>query len=148
MIDMQGTLDLRHRVEQLAHAGRAILRLLHRQRDQIVVGRIDRAGAGGRQLAGQLARIDLDQAVAALDRHAHAGAFLVDQLRLGGQADQLDRVPGEQQFGRQQRAVRRPQDDNPVRRVHRKLPRVGQQTVRRRRVGTTDRFPSPITSSA
>ena len=71
MIDMHGTFAFADRVEQLAHAGRAVLRLLHRERDEIVVGRIDVAGAAGRQLAGQLARIDLDQAFAALDRHAH-----------------------------------------------------------------------------
>ncbi len=66
MIDMQGTLRLRHGVEQFAHAGRAVLRLLHGEPDQIVVRRIDVAGAGGRELARQLAGIDLDQAVAAL----------------------------------------------------------------------------------
>ncbi len=37
MIDMHGTLRLGHRVEQLAHAGRAVLRLLHREADEIVV---------------------------------------------------------------------------------------------------------------
>ena len=39
MIDMHGTFDLADRVEQLAHAGRAILRLLHGEPDEVVVGR-------------------------------------------------------------------------------------------------------------
>ena len=47
---------LRHRVEQFAHAGRAVLRLLHRQRNEIVVGRVDAGRTGGGHLARQLAR--------------------------------------------------------------------------------------------
>ncbi len=74
MIDMQGFLRFRHRVQQFAHARRAILRLLHRQRDQVIVGGIDAGGTGGGYLAGQLARVDLDRRGAALDRHAHADA--------------------------------------------------------------------------
>ena len=101
-----------HRIEQLAHAGRAILRLLHRQRDEIVVGRIERRGAAGGQFARQLARIDFDQPFAALDRHAHDGAFVVDQIRFGGQADQINIMPGERELGAEQRAVRRAHDQN------------------------------------
>ena len=66
MIDMHGTLARADRVEQLAHAGGAVLRLLHREHHQVVLGRIDRAGHVGGELARQLARIDLDQAFAAL----------------------------------------------------------------------------------
>ncbi len=40
MIDMQGP-RLRDRIEQAANAGRAVLRLLHRKPDQVVVARID-----------------------------------------------------------------------------------------------------------
>ena len=54
MIDMHGTLALRHGVEQLAHAGRAVLRLLHRERDEVVVGGIHRRRAVRGQLARQL----------------------------------------------------------------------------------------------
>ena len=103
---------LRHRVQQFAHAGRAVLRLLHRQRDQIVVGRIDLAWAIGGQLAGQLARVDLDRRAPALDRQAHADAVAVDRLRLGGQAHQLHLVPREQQLACEQRPVGRAHDQH------------------------------------
>ena len=41
MIDMHGTRDFADRIEQFAHAGRAILRLLHAQADEIVFLGID-----------------------------------------------------------------------------------------------------------
>ena len=50
-------LRLGARVEQLAHAGRAVLRLLHRQHHEVVVGRVDVAGAGRLEAAGQLAQL-------------------------------------------------------------------------------------------
>jgi len=59
-------------------------------------------------------RVDLDQAFTAFDRHAHLGAFLVDQLDLGGEADELDAVPGEREFRAQQRTVRGAQNENVV----------------------------------
>ncbi len=103
-----------HRVEQLAYAGRTILGLLHRQRHQVVVRGPDRAWKVGGKLARQLARVDLDQPVAAFDRHAHPSAFLVDQLGLGREAYELDRVSREQKLGRQEGAVRGAQDENLV----------------------------------
>ena len=42
-------------VEQFAHAGGAVLRLLHRQRDQVIVGWIGGVGAAGGEFARQLA---------------------------------------------------------------------------------------------
>ena len=74
--------------------------------------------AAGAQLAGQLARMDLDQAFAALDRHAHDGAFLVEQLGLGRRADELYVVPAEEQLGREQRAVRSAEDQDVMTSFH------------------------------
>ena len=39
MIDMHGTFAFADRVEQLAHARRAVLRLLHAEHDEVVVAR-------------------------------------------------------------------------------------------------------------
>jgi len=58
------------RNEQLAHAGRTVLRLLHGERDQIVVGGLTRPCARD-ILPGSFLRVDLDEPIAALDRHAH-----------------------------------------------------------------------------
>ncbi len=46
---------LRDGVEELAHTGRAVLRLLHGERDEIVIGRLDVGRPRGQQLAGQVA---------------------------------------------------------------------------------------------
>jgi hypothetical protein len=62
MIDMHGNPGPGDGVEQLAHAGRAVLRLLHRQRHQVVGLRIDALRSARGQLAGQRLRVDLDQA--------------------------------------------------------------------------------------
>ena len=66
----------------------------------------------------QLARVDLDRVLAALDRHAHAKALGIDQVGLGGQAHQLNLVPAEQQLGGQQRPVGRAHDQDVVSRRH------------------------------
>ncbi len=57
MIDMQGTRDLATASSSSRTPGEPILRLLHRQADEIVVVRIDAGGAAGGHLARQLARI-------------------------------------------------------------------------------------------
>ena len=53
-----GHARLADRVEQFAHAGRAILRLLHAEADQVVVLRIDAGSAARGHLARQLARFE------------------------------------------------------------------------------------------
>ena len=68
MIDMHGTRDFADRVEQLAHAGRAVLRLLHAEADEVVVLRIDAGGGAGGDLAGQLARFQQHRILAAAHR--------------------------------------------------------------------------------
>ena len=117
-----GHFRLGHRIQQLAHTGGAILRLLHGKPDEVVVGRIDVAGTGGGHLAGQLARVDLDRVFPALDRHAHAEALRVDQVRLHGQTHQLHLMAAEQQLGGQQRPVGRAHDQDVVSRRHREFP--------------------------
>jgi len=107
-------LGFRDGVQQFAHAGRAVLRLLHRQRDQIVVRRVGRLRPACGKLSGHLARVEFDQALASLHRHAHTDAFGINEIRLGRQADQLDRVPGEQQLGAQQGPVGSTQDQDLV----------------------------------
>ena len=107
-------LGLADRIEQLAHASGAVLRLLHAEHYEVVAAKLDRGRNVGRELAGQLARIDFDQALAALHREAHAGAFLIDEFRLGGNADELHVMAREQQLGREQRAVRSPKDQDVV----------------------------------
>ena len=114
MIDMQGTLERGHRIQQFAHAGGAVLRFLHRQRDQIILGRVDRARTSGGELAGQRARVDLDRGGAALDRDAHAGALGVERFHLGRQAHQFHPVAAEQQLGCEQRPVGRTHDQHIV----------------------------------
>jgi hypothetical protein len=81
------------------------LRLLHRERDEIVIGRVDVGGAGGRELARQFARVELDWLLAATDRQAHPGAFGVERLDLGREADHRDLVTAKQQLRGQQRPV-------------------------------------------
>jgi hypothetical protein len=44
--------------------------------------------------------VDLDQALAAFHRQAHAGAFFVDELHLGGHAGELHVMAREQQLRR------------------------------------------------
>ena len=88
MIDMQGTFAFATASSSSRTPGAAVLRLLHGQCDEIVFGRIDACRSAGGHLARQLARIDLDEPVRALDRHAHPEAFAVDQVRLGGKAYQ------------------------------------------------------------
>jgi hypothetical protein len=101
-----------HRIEQFAHAGGAILRLLHGQRHEVIVAGVDARRAGGRELAGELLRVDLHRGGTATYRHLDADAIGVDGLDLGGEADQRDLVSAEQQFARQQRPVGRTHDQH------------------------------------
>ena len=90
-----GHLGLGHRVQQLAHPGGAVLRLLHGKSHEIIVRRIDVARTRSRHLAGQLARVDLDRVFPALDRHTHTKPLGVDQIRLRWKADQLHLMAAE-----------------------------------------------------
>src|SRR5208337_3744758 len=56
----------------------------------------------------------LDQVFSALDRQTHARAVLVDRLRLGRQANELDLVAGEQELDGEQRTVGRAHDQDIV----------------------------------
>ena len=112
MMDMHGTRERGDGGQQLAHAGRAVLRLLHGQADQVEVSGIHVARARGGDPAGQLARIDLDLLRAASNGHAHAKALAVDQVRFGRQAHELHLVPREQQLGCEQGAVGGAQDQD------------------------------------
>ena len=107
-------LRLADRIQQLAHAVDAILRLLHGEPDQVVVGRVDARHAARGHLAGQLFRIEQHRVLAAADRQADLEALLVDQVGLGGQADEMDGMAAKQHFRGQQRAVGRPQQQDLV----------------------------------
>ena len=113
-----GHARLRDRIEQLAHAGRAILRLLHGEADEIVVLRIDAGGAAGGDLARQLARVELDRILAAPDRQADAEALRVDQVGLGRKAYEMELMAAEQELGGQKRPVGRAHDQDVVCRRH------------------------------
>jgi hypothetical protein len=95
-----------HGVEQLAHTRRAVLRLLHRQHDKIVIGRVDRRRPGGFEVPRQFARVELDRLAAAAHRQPHPRPVAVERLDLGREANQRDPVAAEQKLGRQQRTVR------------------------------------------
>src|SRR5262249_14418578 len=73
--------------------------------DEIEVGGIDTGRAGGGDLAGQFARIDLDLVLAPLHGHAHAKTFRVDEVGLRRQADQLYTMAAEQQLGGEERSI-------------------------------------------
>ena len=83
MIDMQGTRDFATASSSSRTPGERYCGSCMREPDEIVVGRIDVAGTGGGHLAGQLARVEHDRILAALDRQAHAEALGVDQVGLG-----------------------------------------------------------------
>ena len=107
-------LGARRGVEQLAHAGRAVLRLLHPQHDEVVILGVDVAGAGGLEAARQFARVEIDRGRAAADRHPHMRAVAVERLDLVRQANHRDLVAAEQQLDRQQRAVGGPHHQHVV----------------------------------
>ncbi len=104
----------RHGVEQFAHARRAVLRLLHRQRDEVEIGRLDVTGTGGAQAAGQHFRLQLDRVFAAAHRQPDDRALAVERFDFGRQADHRDLVAAEQQLGGEQRPVGRPHDQHVV----------------------------------
>ena len=104
----------RDRVEQFAHARRAVLRLLHRQRDEVEIGRLDVAGTGGAQAARQHFRPQLDRLLAAAHRQPDDRALAVERLDFGRKADHRDLMVAEQQLGGEQRPVGRPHDQHIV----------------------------------
>ena len=93
MIDMHGTLARRYGVKEFAHSGRTVLRLLHREPDQIVILRIDAGRAAGADFARQLARVELDRCLAPADRQADAKAFGIDEVGFGREAHELELWP-------------------------------------------------------
>ena len=95
----------RHRVEQFANPRGAVLRLLHRQRDEIVVLRVDVARAGSGELARQFSRVELDRLPSASDRQPYSGAVVVERLHLGREAHHRYLVAAEQQLCCQEGAV-------------------------------------------
>ena len=112
---------LRDRIEQAANAGRAVLRLLHGEPDQIVVARIDLVRSRCRHLARQPARVDFDRLRAAANRQANAKAFGIDEVCFVRQADELHGMPAKQDFRREQRTVGSTKDEN-VEFRHREFP--------------------------
>ncbi len=112
---------LGHRGQQLAHAGRAVLRLLHREAHEVVVARVHAGGTGGGQRARHRSRVELDQALAPLHGDAHANAFGIDEVGFRGQAHEVHLVPRGQQLDREQGAVRGAQKQNAIRRAHQDL---------------------------
>jgi hypothetical protein len=86
------------RIEQLAHAGRAVLRLLHAQSDQIIVLGVDARGRAGGDGAGKFPRIQHHRVRAAAHRQAHAKALGVDQVGFRRQADQMQPMAAEQEL--------------------------------------------------
>jgi hypothetical protein len=57
------------------------------------------ANTASGQLPGQGARIDFHQPVVAPYRHTHNSALAIDQVHLGGEAHQMDVMPGERELG-------------------------------------------------
>ncbi len=106
----RGDLDHQH-----AHGVVGVLRLLHRQTNQIVTRDVDVLRRDRVELAGKIAREDgaVHRLVAQLD--ADFGAVAVDQFGGLAAADQRDVMTRHQQLGRQQRAVRGPKDQNVTR---------------------------------
>ncbi len=85
----------RDRVEQLARARRAVLRLLHRERDQIVLAGLYVAGAVGDDLAWERARIDLDLRVFSFYRKPDADAIAIDRFDLRRKTNERDVMASE-----------------------------------------------------
>ena len=102
------------RIEQFAHAGRTILRLLHAEADQVVILRIDAGRGAGGHLARQLAQFQQHRFAAPAHRQLHLEALGIDQIGFRRQADEMDRMAAEQQFGSEQRSVRRAEQENLV----------------------------------
>src|SRR5262249_23618560 len=65
-------------------------------------------------LAGQLARLQQHRVLAAAHRQRDLEAFGIDEVGLGGQADEVDRVAAEKELRGEQRSVGRPQEENGV----------------------------------
>ena len=63
-------------------------------------------------LPGSVLRVDLDQALAPLHRHAHDRALRVDELGFLRQAHERHVVAGERELHAEQRAVGGAQDEN------------------------------------
>src|SRR5215467_9698592 len=113
MIDMHGTLERATASSNSRTPG---------ERYQVVVAGLHARRAARGHLARQLLRVDLDQALAPLYGHAHDRAFAVDQVGLGGKADEVDIVSGERELGPEQGPVRRAHDENLVLGAHETTP--------------------------
>ena len=99
------------------HADRVVgvLRLLHREADEIVAGDVDLGGRGRVEFAGQIAREDraVHRLVAQLD--AHFGAVAIDQFGRLLAANQGHVVTGHQELCPQQGAIGGSEDQNVAR---------------------------------
>ena len=82
-----------------------VLRLLHRQTDQIVTGKVDIPGRARVQFPGQVAREDRPVRGLVPQLDANFGAVAIDQFCGRLPANQRDVVTRHQQLGRQQRAI-------------------------------------------
>ena len=94
-----------HRVQELANPWRAVLRLLHREGNQIELRGVRFPGGGARQAPRQPTRIDLHEIVPPLHRHPYSLAFPVDELGFLGQADKGRGMACGAEFDAEQRAV-------------------------------------------
>src|SRR5690606_16531927 len=91
--------------EQLAHAGGAVLRLLHAEHDQVEVAGIDAFRHRGPDGPGQLAGTQLDQPVAAFHRDADDDALAVDQVGAASAAYEGHVVTRERELRAEKRTV-------------------------------------------
>ena len=92
-------------MQQLADAGCAVLRFLHRQRDQIEPARIDVARSISRDGIATGYATQLDRIDPSLDRHTDADAVSIDDIGLALQTCQLDRMARKQKLACEQRSV-------------------------------------------
>ena len=82
-----------------------VLRLLHRQNHEVMVGGIRLIRSAGGNLSRQAAGANLDQIVAPPDREPDYGPLGIDQFGFIRQAHQGHGMPGHRQLRRQQRPV-------------------------------------------
>ena len=92
----------------------AVLRLLHRQPDQVVILRIDLFRRLGVQTARQVGRADRAVRVLVLQLDPYLGALGVDQFRRLRTADQGHVVTGHEELGAEKRAVGRAENKDVV----------------------------------
>ena len=102
------------RVQQFANAGRAVLRLLHTQADQIILLRIDAGRRTCGHLAWKLSRFQQHRVFATAHRKLNLEALGIDEVGLSRKADEMNGMTAEQKLRGQQRAVGRAHQKNVV----------------------------------